>query len=344
MPNTYSCKRIKFPIIPTVKILIAITILYLLVKSTQINISLFISLLQKPLLLFEVICLLLVMTLAAGWRWYLLNSAQEINLGFNKTIIATYVGSAFNNVLPGAVAGDIVRLFYVFKEFPQQKGRALLTLFSDRIMGFLAIFITISIVSIINFQFFSQQPHVLHLILICIAFGMCAITGFVFCLWLAKHMQVAAWLHKYFGYKKWCKSIISFFETLSIFQFKKNIIIKSVIISVMTQLLMVCAIMSIANIMGLPQLAFSHYVIAMGVTQVVNLIPITPGGLGIGEMAFANILLLLNPGISAAYATVLFAYRVISIITYMPGAVYYVPRFLYLRYQSANGNGSVGIF
>src|SRR3990167_11167828 len=89
--------------------------------------------------------------------------------------------------------------------------------------------------------------------------------------------------------------------------------------SILIQLCMLLTIILIADMMGFQQIHPIDYLIAIGVTQIANLIPATPGGLGIGEAAFSNIILLLNPSIPAAYATIFLAYRIIGVLVYLPG-------------------------
>ncbi len=319
-------KRQRF-LLPLAKIAISILLLWLLIHSAQIKMDLFATLIQQPILFFEVILLFLLMIVIGAWRWYILNSAQGIHLGFYKSVFATYVGAAFNNLLPSGVGGDVVRLSYVFKQAPQKKNEAVLTVFSDRVLGFLAIFITICFVGIANIHFISHQPRVFYLFLFCAAFCIGTLTIFILCIWLSNRIQLSAWLYKRLGNHSWSKPIISFFETLSIFRVEKMVVVKGLMISVVVQLLMTVAITMIANMMGLPAVAFSSYIIAMGITQIVNLIPLTPGGVGVGEIAFANILLILNPGANAAYATVLLAYRLISMLAYLPGVIGFIPKF-----------------
>lgn len=313
-------------LLSTIKIGIAIGLLWLLVHSSQIKMNLLVSLVQQPLLFSEVVLLFLIMILMGAWRWYILNSAQDIHLGFYKSVFATYAGAACNNLLPSAVGGDVVRLFYAFKQAPQKKSEALLTLFSDRVLGFLAVFVAICFVGLAHIHNMSQQPRVFYLFLSCAAFCISILAGFVLCVWLSNRFQISALLNKRIGHRPWSASIISFFETLSIFRIEKMIIIKGLIISLAIQFLMAVAIMLISSIMGLPAISFTDFMIAMGITQIVNLIPLTPGGVGVGEIAFANILLILNPGVTAAYATVFFAYRLISMLTYLPGVLCFIPR------------------
>ena len=313
MMFTKNRQRILFPL---AKIIIAILLIWMLIHSAQIKMDLLVSLIQQPILFFEVILLFLFMIVIGAWRWYVLNSAQGIHLGFYKSVFATYVGAAFNNLLPSGVGGDVVRLSFVFKQAPQKKNEAVLTVFSDRVLGFLAVFITICFVGIANIHIISHQPRVFYLFLFCAAFCIGILTTFILCVWLSNRIQLSTWLNKRLGHRSWSKPIISFFETLSIFRVEKMVVVKGLMISVAVQLLMTVAITMIATMMGLPSVPFSSYIIAMGITQIVNLIPLTPGGVGVGEIAFANILLILNPGVNAAYATVLLAYRLISMLAY----------------------------
>src|SRR5579862_87593 len=90
------------------KVLIAILLLWLLVHSALIKMDLFFTLIQQPVLFVAVILLFLLMIVIGASRWYVLNSAQDIHLGFYRSVFATYVGAAFNNILPSSVGGDVV--------------------------------------------------------------------------------------------------------------------------------------------------------------------------------------------------------------------------------------------
>ncbi len=326
-----SAKRMKSSCIFLTKIVISIILLWVLIHSAQIKMDLLISLFHQPFLLMQVISLFVLIIFFGSWRWQQLNSAQDIHLSYYKTWIATYLGGAFNNVMPGALGGDLVRLLYVFKKEPNKKSVAFLTLFSDRVMGFVAVCLTLTVVCITHIHTFTRQSNIYYLISICALFCISVISALLFCLWLSKQTYFIKVLHKIMHNKNWAKPILSFFHTLSLFSFKKKVLIKCIMVSVLIQLFIVSIIKLLSIIMGLPSTAFSHFVIAMGVAQVVNLLPITPGGIGVGEMAFANVLLILNPNVTAAYATVFFAYRIISVLTYLPGVICYIPKFIFTK-------------
>jgi uncharacterized membrane protein YbhN (UPF0104 family) len=127
--------------------------------------------------------------------------------------------------------------------------------------------------------------------------------------------------------RSWLKPLSPFFDALHIYRNDKKIILECTLLSVLIQAMIVAILMMLAKIMNFPVIPFSDYAMAAAVTQLVNLIPASPGGIGIGEIAFANILVLLNPGVNAAFATLFLAYRVVGWITYLPAVLYYLSGF-----------------
>jgi len=308
------------------KLCLATAALWFLMHTTQLKLELFTHLLHAPLLLTSIIALFFLMMLINTWRWRTLNTAQGIHLNFLNTIIPTYLGAAFNNLLPGSIGGDLVRLHYLFKKIPEKKSGALLSILFDRITGLMGIFVIISLLAIFQFRFFTQQHELFYLFILCTA--ACASGLIVFTTLLIMP-------NKWWPQARWVKPFLPLLEAIAIYRTNKLSIIKCLIMSIFIQLLIVSAIILIAKIMDLPSIPFSDYAIAMGVTQIVNLIPVTPGGVGIGEIAFANILLLLNPGTNAAYATTFLAYRLMSMLTYLPGVLCYIPSFQISAYPNS---------
>ena len=96
-------EKTKSILLTTTKIVLAIIILFFLFHTAQIQPTLIMTLIQHPLPLAGVICLFLLMLCTGAWRWHKLNVAQNIHPGAMNTLIATYIGNAFNNILPGLI-------------------------------------------------------------------------------------------------------------------------------------------------------------------------------------------------------------------------------------------------
>ena len=91
------------------------------------------------------------------------------------------------------------------------------------------------------------------------------------------------------------------------------------VISIVAHALTLAALTLLAWGIGLGSVSLWKYAVAGALTVVINALPITPGGLGVGEAAFSQLVLLLDPAAGPLpYATVFLAYRVIVAITLLP--------------------------
>lgn len=307
-----------------IKIFFSAAILYFLIRSALLNVNLLSSVFSHPIYLISAVSLFLLMVTINAWRWYRLNSAQGISLSFKKTWMPTYLGTAFNNILPGAVGGDFVRLYYLFKKIPDKKSGALLSILFDRISGLMGIFVLLCAIAFFNLNFFTQSSYLYYLLFSCVVACLMGLCCFFMSLLLPQRIGLSGWLEKKFPNSRWIKPLLSFLEAVRIYRNAKKVIFECLFFSVMIQLIMVLTIMIIAKMMNFAHISFLDYAFAIGVTQIVNLVPATPGGIGLGEMAFAKIILMLNTHKAGAYATIFLAYRLIGILSYLPGIFYYL--------------------
>ncbi len=83
---------------------------------------------------FGVFCL---SQLIVGLRWWLLLRTQGIFINFWVAVRLYFLGWFYNNVMPGSVGGDLVRIWYVTKH-TEKKFEAGLSVFVDRVIGLLS--------------------------------------------------------------------------------------------------------------------------------------------------------------------------------------------------------------
>ena len=69
----------------------------------------------KPFMLFLAAFILLFQMIIAGLRWKAVLRGIEVGLGFWEAVRFFYVGSFFNQALPGGTGGDFVRVYLVYK-------------------------------------------------------------------------------------------------------------------------------------------------------------------------------------------------------------------------------------
>ncbi len=72
--------------------------------------------------------------LIIAFRWWLLLRAQTIHLAAGATVRLHFLGLFYNNVMPGAVGGDLLKAWYVTKHTDKRLAGAL-SVFVDRFIG-----------------------------------------------------------------------------------------------------------------------------------------------------------------------------------------------------------------
>lgn len=304
-----------------IKIVVTLLILWFLAHQSQLKLELFTSVFVKPWHALAIIGLFYLSVLANSWRWYRLNSVQEINLSFYHSILPTYVGIAFNNILPGSVGGDFIRCFYVMKKFPGKKSGAILSIMLDRVCGLMGIIVIACIVALFSLDTFRHNHNLYYLYIVCASICVTGLVIFFLSMLLPEKIGLSHWLKERISHWRWFQPVISILEAVRVYRKSKLIMLECLIVSVVNQLILLAVILLINSMMGLPDISPFDYMIALAIGQIANLIPLTPGGVGIGEAAFANIVLMLNPGVTGAYATVFFAFRLLITVAYLPGIV-----------------------
>lgn len=73
-------------------------------------------------------------------RWLLLLRSQQIHISLFQAIKLTYLGLFYNNIMPGAVGGDILRAWYITRHCEEHSHvEAAVSVFVDRLVALLGI-------------------------------------------------------------------------------------------------------------------------------------------------------------------------------------------------------------
>jgi len=136
----------------------------------------------KPLwLLAGFLCYGLVELLAGG-RWYLLLRVQGIRLPMWRVGALFMLGIFFNMFLPGGTGGDLLKIYFLFREIPekQKKSKGLLAVLMDRLIGLLALIIMSSTIIGIQYGWLKTSPMARHLTWVLLAILVSSLGAIVF--------------------------------------------------------------------------------------------------------------------------------------------------------------------
>jgi len=94
-----------------------------------------------------------------SYRWLLLLRAQSINISYLYAIKLTFIGSFFNFFMPGGVGGDVMKGYYLIREFPQKRASGAISIILDRILGLYNMVLIGLIALLINREFVFQTTE-----------------------------------------------------------------------------------------------------------------------------------------------------------------------------------------
>jgi len=77
--------------------------------------------------------------LAVRLRWLL--ARQQLRVPYTRALGLTLIGSFFGAILPGLVSGDAVKAVYLFGDSPGARGRAVAAVLVDRFLGLYSLFL-----------------------------------------------------------------------------------------------------------------------------------------------------------------------------------------------------------
>lgn len=303
-----------------IKSVIAGLILFALIRWEIIRFADVKSAISDPVILFQAGLCVLAMILVTVWRWKILLHSQGVEIRFLALFRVYYLSLACAPVLPGGVGGDALRIAYTIRLTADRKVMAAASVFIDRLLA------TVGVVFV---AFFLILPHVpraiggeaalLSLLVLLSGLFVGCILFITMALLSGRRVGISRWLHDHFQ-NRLVRMIVEVFDAIAAYRFHPKTIIAAIAMSTANQIFIVVAVVIIAGRLGFIGFSVADMGIASMLTQIANVLPLTPGGIGVGEVAFDQILTILtSPDATAGYGSIFLTFRVLSIIVTLPG-------------------------
>lgn len=308
------------------KVFFSLLFVYFLLDAGSLDIYSISEVLDNPYALFSSLICLFLGIVISGLRWWVLLGVTENNISIKTVLSIQLMGSFFSSWLPGAAGGDAVKGILLYKLLDSRRSTALASIAIDRffaVFGLFSIAICAS-VFLSSTVFHSEVFNFYNSLLIWgVGFGLLAIGIVLLGIWGIKRFSLHAYLpiaiRSYLSplgqlveYYKKAKLQVLLSGLLSILA-SGVVIVGIVILSMMYDYAPSPAVTAIAGVFG----------------NISSVIPITPGGLGVGEAVFAKIAADLS-GTFAPFATIYFTFRIGMLLVNIPGV------FITLLYSSTH--------
>ena len=310
--------NIKFFTILFIKILFVIICFYYLLNNNFVDFNNLIPLLLNDFKILNILFILTLVTiLLAAARWYLILKSLNFEIDFKRVLEIVYIGTFFNNLLIGGYGGDAMRIYYIFKASEEKKLLLSLSVFFDRLIGFagllaVGIFFLLQILNI---------NEIYNLIIK-------NINIFYFCV-LIMFLILSFLIFINFEVFKRPRDMIKKF--LLYLLHKKKMFFICLILSITLFCIVNLSVFVISDTIFNFQINLKQIFVSNSVTVLMNSLPITPGGVGIGELSFIKMNnLFVDSSMLIGLANVIIFFRIVNFIVSLPAILFYV------RYKNKN--------
>lgn len=305
------------------RILIGVAVLVALYYSGNLDFKALAALSRAPWTVVASGALVLVTLPLLTLRWAILLRALDIAIPFVPLFRIICISTFASQVLFGPSSADAVRGIYAWRILRRGAGRVAISILVDRVVGLFALIILATAFVTLGWDRLREVPQLRLLALSLVA---CVIVGIVLGAVLLAAPSLLSWnspaLHRHHRVKRFLNQIR---DVLTAFRRRPTAVSLVLLLSLMIQSSTLLAFSIIARSLHIGDLSLFDIAVAAPLAMVANILPFTPGGLGVGEAAFDQLCRWLAPvpGLTP-YASIFFTFRAISMVTLIPGPISFV--------------------
>jgi uncharacterized protein (TIRG00374 family) len=264
-------------------------ILYYLVRSDRLNFERLLLFREAPGVMAMMIGTIgVIMVPMAALRWWLLLRAIGLHMELRRTFVLTWIGNFFNTTLPGVVSGDVIKGYYVIKAQPEEgRTRAFMTLVIDRFVGLFGLIVMAFLALLFNLDvIWSQQTlHALAWMIIAMFAGTVLFYGFA----LFPFKQGRDPFVRLLSRLPANNFTLKVYHAFKGYQHQKSILLVTLLLSIGIHCLIALLFFQMAQLMEMKGMSLATQFFIMPIGLITIAIPIAPGGVGIGHVAFESL-------------------------------------------------------
>ncbi|MEA3489299.1 MAG: lysylphosphatidylglycerol synthase transmembrane domain-containing protein [Candidatus Omnitrophota bacterium] len=253
------------------------------------------------------------MLLALSWRLKVVFDGEDLKISLNEAFQLTCVGYFFNNFMPTAVGGDIVKAHYA-ANFNKQRLKSYASVLMDRIIGMCTVLIIAAVALTVDKGRF-QADMLRPLVVVLLVLGVAAVL-------IATNRSMAIFMERFlmrikmFGLGERLRAVYSIVHD---YRNRKDVVTKSVVFSTIAQSVYYIIVFFLFLSLG-KNVNLGNVFLVMPVVIFISMIP-SIGGLGVREGAMVAFFAPLA-GKEIAFAASLLLLAVLFLISIVGGIVY----------------------
>jgi glycosyltransferase 2 family protein len=242
-------------------------------------------------------CLVAIALSLQLFRWFILIRSLDLPFSLRNTFRLGMVGVFYNTFLPGSVGGDLLKAYFIAKEHPERKARAIATVIADRALGLFGLILFVAALGSLAWAGGDARiiatPGLQWLIKLMAAIAGGTILGFLALGYLPER-RVERFARRLKWFPKVGKSLAEFWYTLVTYRQRMRAVALCVGLSALSHFALVFAFHSASRVFppanpAVEQATLAEHMVVAPIGFIVQALPISPGGVGVGEAAFAGL-------------------------------------------------------
>lgn len=263
-----------------VKFALSFLLIFWLVDSGRLDFETVVKAVKNPVLLIAGFLSVSVMVFLSFLRWYFLLYGQDSWVPIKKIVCVGLIGNFFSIFIPGSVGGDLAKTYYISSFGEKINSTFVYSVVFDRYLALTAAFLLLSVMGVFNVDLITKSHISLVLPISCFV-TIALITFPVVSSFLGSITNSDQ--HSYIIHK-----VIDFtnlvLDANSRFIRKSAINIVCFSISILILFILGLSFLCFGNALGESRIDYSIYLF-FGLLVIISMvIPITPAGIGVGQV------------------------------------------------------------
>jgi uncharacterized protein (TIRG00374 family) len=307
-----------------VKLVLALLVLVSLIKYYNLDWRNFYFLLKWQFIL-PATFMMFVSFLFITLRWKLILRASGREASFWKLLHLNLMGLFFNYLVPGGLGGDAFKVLAISRDLKMKKRTSFFTVLIDRLVGLFVMVMVASLMMIYHYELV-RSNKILGLIFVFCSSVVFFFVGLAVCLkyqsWFFSFGRKFSFLKKHQGF---IDELIAYLRN---FKFNLKRSLPLLIFLTLASLFVTLAFMYLAvkQFPSLGPLSVSLFFMAVPIGFVLTAVPLSPGGVGVGQLAFFHLFNLIFRNQSEAGVIASTSHQLISFVLGLLGVSYYLLR------------------
>ena len=253
------------------------------------------------------------------YRWAFILWSQKHDITFSQLLRFNFMSMFLGHFLPTSISCDIVRFYYLNK-YTSDPQNAISSIVMDRIIGIFSIAIVtiIAFIAIQQTNLFKIGPLVSYGIFGCLFLSI----GIPLSLQSSALTDWIIRLLRRFNGSKIIKKIQGIFEQFLLYQHKRAVMLKVLLIAFLNLFTAVLEFYVIAGGFSV-QISMGYYFLFIPIAIFLSMLPVSVGGIGVLEVSLVYFFSKIGMPVETCVAIALI-HRIIVLIGTLPGGIVYV--------------------